>query len=394
MGAKVAILVDIDERKAVDCAFYFQKDVHTVVVAKAYYHFLFVILQPTIKPIQMNTQKALSLIIPTYNMEALLEHTLASLLVARNLDLLEVVVVNDGSTDRSPAIARDFCNRYPGVFRLVDKANGHYGSCINAGLKVVTGKYIKVLDADDSFDTAHLDELLGRMSETDVDLFVSQFVTITPDGERGRPRRLHIPAGEVLQMARIYKALGRKGTWMHELAYNRSVFAHLDYHQTEGILYTDIQWGLVPMTQVKTVYYFDKVVYLYLLGRDGQSMDIEVHRQHLRDEYLCLKGVVDSYAKTTFCCPETRRMLRHKLYRRLCWSYRECMTTYGEPCAQPLLDFDAHLRQTDHSLYRQLGRKLLSVPLVPVPYIKMWRSNPRGRMLDRALRLYMYLHKK
>ena len=61
---------------------------------------------------------------------------------------LEVIVVNDGSKDRTSEIAHGFEAMHPGVFRVIDKANGHYGSCINAGLKNASGPYVKVLDVD------------------------------------------------------------------------------------------------------------------------------------------------------------------------------------------------------------------------------------------------------
>lgn len=95
--------------------------------------------------------KILTIIIPTYNMEKYLRHCLDSLIVP-NMDKVEVLMINDGSKDSSSAIGHEYQNRYPKTFRVIDKENGNYGSCINRGLKEATGKYVKVLDADDSFD--------------------------------------------------------------------------------------------------------------------------------------------------------------------------------------------------------------------------------------------------
>lgn len=92
--------------------------------------------------------KILSIIVPSYNMEAYLPKCLGSLEVARELmEQLEVFVVNDGSKDRTSEIAHEFEVRYPGVFRVIDKPNGNYGSCINAALPLCTGVFVKVLDA-------------------------------------------------------------------------------------------------------------------------------------------------------------------------------------------------------------------------------------------------------
>ena len=98
--------------------------------------------------------KLLSIIIPTYNMEKYLHKCLDSLVVSdENMVRLEVLVINDGSKDTSSQIAHEYEDKYSKTIRVVDKDNGNYGSCINRGLKEATGKYVKVLDADDYLDT-------------------------------------------------------------------------------------------------------------------------------------------------------------------------------------------------------------------------------------------------
>lgn len=90
-------------------------------------------------------------------MEKYLNKCLDSLLIKTGLEYLEVIVVNDGSSDSSLSIAQAYQQKYPDVFVIIDKTNGNYGSCINAGLPVAKGKYIKILDADDSFSTPILE---------------------------------------------------------------------------------------------------------------------------------------------------------------------------------------------------------------------------------------------
>ena len=86
-------------------------------------------------------------------MEKYLNKCLDSLIV-ENMNLLEVLIINDGSKDNSSNIAHVYENKYPNTFRVIDKENGNYGSCINRGIKEAKGKYIKVLDADDSFNVS------------------------------------------------------------------------------------------------------------------------------------------------------------------------------------------------------------------------------------------------
>ena len=115
--------------------------------------------------------KILSIIIPTYNMEKYLRKCLDSLIVSNeNMELLEVLVVNDGSKDTSLQIAQEYDIKYPQTFRVIDKENGNYGSCVNRGLKEAVGKYVKVLDADDYFDTFEFEKAIDFLKQNDYDL--------------------------------------------------------------------------------------------------------------------------------------------------------------------------------------------------------------------------------
>ena len=103
----------------------------------------------------------LTVIVPAFNMESYLSACLGSLgLQASSMDSLDVIVVNDGSQDRTGEIAHAFAQRSPGAVRIIDKQNGNYGSCINAALSVARGEYVKVLDADDAFDGDALAEFV------------------------------------------------------------------------------------------------------------------------------------------------------------------------------------------------------------------------------------------
>ena len=110
--------------------------------------------------------KILTVVIPTYNMEKYLDRCLTSLIVTNNdlLERLEVIVVIDGAKDRSSEIAHSYQIRYPQTFIVIDKENGNYGSCVNRGVAEATGKYIKILDADDWFDlTATISDTICRI---------------------------------------------------------------------------------------------------------------------------------------------------------------------------------------------------------------------------------------
>ena len=119
--------------------------------------------------------KLLSIIVPTYNMEAYLVRCLDSVTNKILPNTLEVIVVNDGSKDKSLNIARSYQTFRPDIISIIDKPNGNYGSCINEGLKEAQGKYIKILDADDWYNTDSLKVFLEKLVDVDSDLIITDF---------------------------------------------------------------------------------------------------------------------------------------------------------------------------------------------------------------------------
>lgn len=107
-------------------------------------------------------------------MDKYLSKCLDSLLIP-SIDKLDIIVVNDGSKDRSSEIAHSYVEKYPDSIRVIDKENGNYGSCINATLTTIRGKYVKILDADDSFNTTNFEEFIIQISKINADLVLSNY---------------------------------------------------------------------------------------------------------------------------------------------------------------------------------------------------------------------------
>ena len=115
-----------------------------------------------------------AIIIPAYNAADYIEASVRSIL-RQSVGDFQLLVVNDGSKDSSSAIGHEYEAKYPQTFRVIDKENGNYGSCVNRGLKEATGKYVKVLDADDYFDTDVFEAFVHLLSEINADLLISDF---------------------------------------------------------------------------------------------------------------------------------------------------------------------------------------------------------------------------
>lgn len=218
--------------------------------------------------------KILTVIVPTYNMEKYLDKCLNSLIVPDSniMDKLEVLVVNDGSKDRSSVIAHGYEHKYPNTFRVIDKQNGNYGSCINTALPLATGKYVKVLDADDWFETENLSSYLFFLENNNSDLILTRTNAVNEDNRVIDEQFLikTLKEGVVYKFEEIALSLGHS-ICMHNVTYSRRIFAYMNYAQIEGISYTDTQWIFEPMIRVYSVQFINIFLYNYLVGREGQT---------------------------------------------------------------------------------------------------------------------------
>ena len=333
--------------------------------------------------------KLLTVIVPAYNMQDYLERCLDSLWCTQQLRL-QVIVVNDGSKDHTLEIARKYATQWPDVYQVVDKANGNYGSCINSALPLAEGKYVKVLDADDCFDTPALEKLLHGLENATADMVVTDYVKVKPGGEQC----LHCPLspGKVLDFEQLCKERKIWNLWMHNVTYLTQHLKALDYRQTEGISYTDQEWIFQPFTAVRTVLYLDLPLYRYTLGREGQTMDAAFMRKHFADNVVCACRMLELYAAIQHVPQAIMQLLQYKLFQRCRLIYRTYIVKQGMLDDPSLQQLDDTLCRLSPSLYRATGNLLLSKPLLPVRYIKLWRSNHHGAALRTAIRLYQLVH--
>lgn len=318
--------------------------------------------------------KILTIIIPTYNMEALLDKCLTSLIVG-NEELqksLEVLVVIDGAKDRSSEIAHTYQDKYPHIFRVIDKENGNYGSCVNRGLREASGKYIKVLDADDYFDTVCFEEYLNTLSNVDADVFINDYNEVDPDGNITRQISWKSPSCGIFG----YHEFHEFDQWyfrMHGVAYKTEILRSFGYKQTEGISYTDNEWIFMPMAYCKTFYYFNKPLYQYLLGRDGQTMDESVWEKNFWMEVKGTRWMVDYFVENRAdISDEGIKYLWKRLNKRagvIFYSYFYKFKNGKH--RETLAELDKHTKNVLPELWKEWDCKKA---YHFIPYIRIWRK--------------------
>lgn len=337
--------------------------------------------------------KILSIIVPTYNMETLLRHTLNSLLISNdNFSLLEILVINDGSKDSSLAIAKEYERMYPDVFRTIDKPNGNYGSCVNRGLKEATGKYIKVLDADDSLDTLCLDKIVTKLQNIDVDTVITDFVVVDSEESVIEKKTYPFPLKKTFSVDEIKPNILHY-FWHHALIHKTQKLRDINYTQSEGVSYSDDEWVLKPVSVSQSLIYIPLPLYRYLIGREGQTMASGNFAKLCIGKIKVANALLQFYRDNYDFLPnENKRFMKEKFHERCKSLYRIFLISYHTSKSdEQLRDFDAKLKSVSSDIYNDLNG--LKLKYIGYPFVLRWRqAGSRDTNILKILRLLRSLN--
>lgn len=316
-------------------------------------------------------QKLLTVVIPTYNMERWLERCLDSLVVADAPELMscvEVLVVIDGATDSSARIARRYEDHWPQTFRVIEKANGNYGSCVNCGLSLANGKYIKVLDADDCFFPRGYRIFLERLANVDADMILTSGSNCSGD-DTVRWSTFCYADGAMLPVEEL------RHVWIHEVTHRTDLLRRIGYRQTEGISYTDEEWVFYPMFAVNTFCAMDIDLYRYTVGREGQTMQAAQWKKAMANEIRVTHGMFDYLSAHPWRESRALNYVRSKMQERIEGFYRRALIECGMYGDEALADFDQWLERESPELWQMLDGVTAASSRFRFRYIHYWRSH-------------------
>lgn len=201
-------------------------------------------------------EKILSIAVPSYNVENYLERALTSYADPRFNGKLEVIIVNDGSTDRTAEIAEGFVKAYPQIFRLVNKANGGHGSAVNAGIDHATGKYFRIVDGDDWVNTENMAVLLEKLQHIDTDLVVDEKREVHM--VTGKTQHFPIPDYVEKDVPSAFEEICTRddiGSYImiHTLSVRTELLKRADIHLLEHVFYVDYEYIVKATCLGKTI---------------------------------------------------------------------------------------------------------------------------------------------
>lgn len=317
--------------------------------------------------------KILSLIIPTYNMEKYLDKCLTSLIIddMELMKQLEVLVIIDGATDSSSEIAHTYEARFPYTYKVIDKENGNYGSCINRGLKEATGKYVKVLDADDSFNTINFAKYLRFLLERDYDLIMTPYIIVDENDSITSVQKYNLPQNESLSWNILGAVLKKQHIQMHAITYKLSVVKNIGYKQTEGISYTDQEWDYTPLSNVESIIYTPIELYRYLVGRVGQTMNPDALKKNISHNEMCVRKIVIDFSNIKHTINERFDFLQYECKRSVEGIYFMYLVKYNDIPLERLIEFDKFISNSLPEISNEINEA--TIPHTKLKYIKTWR---------------------
>lgn len=182
--------------------------------------------------------KKVSVIVPVYNVQDYIEKCLDSL-VYQTLEDIEIIVVNDGSTDESKIVVQKYINKYPEKIIYVEKENGGLSDARNYGMKYATGEYIAFVDSDDYVEKDMYEKMYEKAKKEDSDMVECNFYW-------EYPKKLKFDKGIKYEVKQDMLVKVRVVAWNKLI--KRSILNETKIEFPKGLRYEDVEftYKLIP----------------------------------------------------------------------------------------------------------------------------------------------------
>ncbi|HRR77762.1 MAG TPA: glycosyltransferase, partial [Ruminococcus sp.] len=221
--------------------------------------------------------KIISFAVPCYNSQDYMKRCIESLLPGG--EDVEIIIVDDGSSDGTYDIAEAYREKYPGIVRVIHKPNGGHGSAVNAGLKAAKGLYFKVVDSDDRLEEAAYLKILGLLKKyagrkPALDLMISNFFYDNKDENKKTTMRYRtfLPKNRIYSWKDMRRPVKGSYILMHSVVFRTALLKKCGLKLPENTFYVDNLFVFKPLPYVRTMYYLDMDFYDYIIGRADQSV--------------------------------------------------------------------------------------------------------------------------
>lgn len=308
--------------------------------------------------------KLLSVAVPCYNSQEYMRNCIDSLLEGQ--DLVEIIIVDDGSKDNTAAIADEYAAKYPDIVKAVHQENGGHGEAVNTGLRNATGLYFKVVDSDDWVNKEAYLAILDKLREITggpqtLDMMISNFVYEKQGAKRKKVMRYksYMPENKIF----TWKEMGRmpvgKYILMHSVIYRTGLLRDCGLELPKHTFYVDNLFVYQPLPHVQTMYYMDVNFYRYFIGREDQSVHEDVMIRRIDQQLFVNRIMIDTIAGAKNIEKNIRRYMLRYLDIIMAVSSIMLIRSGTEENLNKKRDLWKYLKNADIRIYRKLYMGIL-----------------------------------
>lgn len=326
-------------------------------------------------------EKILTIVVPAYNVEKYLYKTIRSFLSEEILNDLEIIIVNDGSSDGTARIANEFEKEHRETIRVINKKNGGHGSTINTGIKFANGNYFKVVDGDDWVETVELVKLVKKLKEEQSDIVLTPFkkVFVNSDQEQS-VEILRLKDGERRQLKEVICGL-KDSYQIHSITFKTDILRKIP-KITEDCFYVDQEYCLYPLLYAETISFYDYNVYRYRMGSTEQSMNILNMQKRRNMHKQVILDLLNYYRKWMKTDSEKKEFLKYRIGKLEERQIQILLSlSISKVHKEELGEFLDEIRKWEPQIYKQIpGKKAWFIRTIGVKaywFLAIWQKGAK-----------------
>lgn len=292
-----------------------------------------------------------------------MEHCIDSILPGG--EDVEILIVDDGSSDRTAEIADEYARKYPTIVRAIHQENGGHGEAVNTGIRNATGLYFKVVDSDDWVDAEAYKKILDKLRElaggsVTLDMLLANYVYEKEGASHKRVmRQTGFPKDQVFTWSDVRHFYKGHYILMHSVIYRTKLLRECGLQLPKHTFYVDNIYVYKPLPYVRTMYYMDVDFYRYFIGREDQSVNEKVMIGRIDQQIRVNKIMMDDVDLHKVSNPKCRKYMFNYLEIITVVSTVMLLRSGTEENLEKKRELWKYIKEKDITLFHKLRRGIM-----------------------------------
>lgn len=241
------------------------------------------------------SQPVLTIAVPIYNMERWLSKNLDTYYDPLLIGRLEILCLNNASTDGSKKIIEQHVQMCPKIFTLIDRKSRGYGGSINEAIRRAQGAYFRIVDADDWVDTKELIKEVNALEDSHIDVVLTDYQVVNMMTGAANPVCAGNFGVEYGVEYQNFSAPLRTLPSIHGTTYRTELLRKGKFQMQDNIFFVDEEYVVLPYLSAKNVIYYPFDVYRYQVANPEQSTSPKNRGKYQEHRAKILKRLIAAY---------------------------------------------------------------------------------------------------